>query len=230
MSRKTHRFSLMALAGTAIVTFAGLESSGANAQVAAAEAKFISAAETAVLTDETVPVAPATEFVAEPVIQPLPERSEAAAEPAPSPATPTRQAGSLRALVERNAQIGRLSPEMECLAGAVYFEARGEPLEGQLAVAQVVVNRSKSRLFPGSYCGVVYQPSQFSFVRGGRMPALERSSAAWRRATAIATIAHDGLWDSEARDSLYFHARYVTPGWSRTKIARATIDTHVFYR
>ena len=77
---------------------------------------------------------------------------------------------------------------------------------------------------------MVYQPSQFSFVRGGTMPRIDRGSAAWRRATAIARIAHEGLWDSKAGDSLYFHARYVKPSWSRTKIARATIDSHIFYR
>ena len=67
-------------------------------------------------------------------------------------------------------------------------------------------------------------------VSSARVESSASRAAAWRRATAIATIAHDGQWDSEARDSLYFHARYVNPGWSRTKIARATIDTHVFYR
>ena len=102
--------------------------------------------------------------------------------------------------------------------------------QGQLAVAQVIVNRSESGLFPRDYCGVVYQKSQFSFVRGGKMPGIKRGSAAWTRAKAIARIAHEGLWDSKAGDALFFHARYVKPSWSRTKIARATIDSHIFYR
>ena len=119
---------------------------------------------------------------------------------------------------------------MRCLAGAVFFEARGEPLEGQLAVAQVIINRAASGRFPSSYCGVVHQRSQFSFIRGGQMPAIREGSAAYKRASAIARIAHQGLWDSEAGDSLYFHARYVKPGWARQKVARVTIDSHIFYR
>src|SRR5690606_8644563 len=94
-----------------------------------------------------------------------------------------------------------MSSEMRCLAGAIYFEARGEPLEGQLAVAQVIVNRAESPRFPDDYCGVVTQRSQFSFVRNGRMPEPNKSTAAWHRAKAVAQIAHQGLWDSEAADS-----------------------------
>ena len=119
---------------------------------------------------------------------------------------------------------------MECLAGAIYFESRGEPVAGQLAVAQVIVNRAESGQFPESYCGVVFQRSQFSFVKGGAMPSIRRGSSAWKRAKAVARIAHEGLWDSQAADSLYFHAKYVRPSWSRKKVARATINTHIFYR
>jgi spore germination cell wall hydrolase CwlJ-like protein len=119
---------------------------------------------------------------------------------------------------------------MRCLAGAIYFESRGEPLEGQLAVGQVIVNRADSELFPDDYCGVVTQRSQFSFVRNGHLPEPNKASAAWNRARAIAQIAHQGLWDSRADDSLYFHATYVKPSWSRRKVARATISRHVFYR
>ena len=123
-----------------------------------------------------------------------------------------------------------MAQQMRCLAGAIYFESRGEPLEGQLAVGQVVVNRADSELFPDDYCGVVTQRSQFSFIRNGRIPEPNKSSAAWRQAKAIAQIVHQGLWDSRADDSLYFHATYVKPGWSRRKVARATINRHVFYR
>src|SRR3546814_19751867 len=65
--------------------------------------------------------------------------------------------------------------ELKCLAGAVYFESKGETLAGQLAVARVVINRSQSGDFLDSICGVVYQPSQFSFIRDGRMPSIKRS-------------------------------------------------------
>lgn len=170
------------------------------------------------VTDETVPT-----FVSEEVVQPLPQ--EPAAIDAASPS-----ADSLHEMVAGMPLVGELSREMECLAGAIYFESRGEPLAGQLAVGQVIINRTESPAFPFDYCAVVFQRSQFSFVRGGRMPRLDRGSAAWAKATAIARIAHEGLWQSEARDSLYFHANYVRPSWSRTKIARTTIDTHIFYR
>lgn len=189
------------------------EGSGAYARQGESQA-----ATEAVLTEETVPL-----FVSQEVVQPLPEEPAAA-----QPVVP--EADSLHELVSEMPPVATLSREMECLAGAIYFESRGEPLAGQLAVGQVIINRAESPVFPSDYCGVVFQRSQFSFVRGGRMPAINRSSAAWSRATAIARIAHEGLWESEARDSLYFHANYVRPSWSRSKIARATIDTHIFYR
>lgn len=139
-------------------------------------------------------------------------------------------AASLPELIASMGQDAPMAQQMRCLAGAIYFESRGEPLEGQLAVGQVVVNRAESELFPDDYCGVVTQRSQFSFVRKGRIPEPNKSSAAWRQAKAIAQIVHQGLWDSRADDSLYFHATYVKPGWSRRKVARATINRHVFYR
>ncbi|RIV75973.1 cell wall hydrolase [Pelagerythrobacter aerophilus] len=211
MSRKTRLASLAALAAMTSFTVASAEGSGANAQMG--ENPQISEP---VLTEEVVPV-----FVEKEVVQPLPDAATA---------QDLADASSLRELVAQIPDHGRLSREMECLAGAIYFESRGEPLAGQLAVAQVVINRANSGLFPSSYCGVVFQRAQFSFVRGGGMPHIRRGSAAWERAKAVAHIAHEGLWESEAADSLYFHATYVKPSWSRSKQARATIDTHVFYR
>ncbi|MGB3377671.1 cell wall hydrolase [Allopontixanthobacter sediminis] len=217
MSRKAHFAGLIAIAATGTVVFASAASSGAIARQG--ESAELSALP---LTDETVPV-----FVAEEVVQPLP--TETADEISPGrPDVP--QASSLKQLIAAVQAPEVLSPEMECLAGAVYFESRGEPVDGQLAVAQVVVNRAESPQFPSSYCGVVYQRSQFSFVKGGAMPRIMRNSAAWSRAKTIARIAHEGMWDSQAGDSLYFHANYVRPSWSRTKVARATIDSHIFYR
>ena len=117
---------------------------------------------------------------------------------------------------------------MRCLAGAIYFEAKGESLPGQLAVGRVVVNRAKSGRFPDSYCGVVYQRSQFSFVRGRTMPAIRTNSQDWREAVAIARIADAGSWESPAEGALFFHATRVSPGWRLARVTR--IDNHVFYR
>lgn len=217
MSRKTHKASIVAIAATLMVTFASAEGSGAIAQ----QGENAEPAEVE-LTEAVMPT-----FVAEEVVQPLPAETEmeAAVE-----AAPAIDAGSLRELIAAMPTGGKLSREMECLAGAIYFESRGEPIEGQLAVGQVVINRAESDVFPSSYCGVVYQRKQFSFVRGGRMPSIPRSSVTWKRAKAIARIAHEGLWDSEAQDSLYFHAKYVRPAWANRKTARASISTHIFYR
>lgn len=213
-----HRSTIAAFAATCLLTLFAADGSGANAETSEIRTPAVAPP----LTDETVPVVSPEpskiEFVAQEVAQPLPA---VGTEP---------RAASLSQLVETMPVGTGLSREMECLAGAIYFEARGEPLAGQLAVGQVVVNRAESGRFPADYCGVVYQKSQFSFVRGGAMPRIDRNSAAWQRASAIARIAHEGLWDSEAGDALFFHARYVKPSWSRTKIARATIDTHIFYR
>ncbi len=169
---------------------------------------------------ELVPEQPIT-FVSQEVVQPL--------SAAPAQAVLT-EAGSLADLVGMVDAETALTEEMRCLAGAVYFEARGEPLAGQLAVAQVIINRSEDNRFPRSYCGVVAQPGQFSFMRGSRMPAIRTGTTAWSRAVAIAEIADKGLWESEAGDAVFFHAKYVRPSWSHRKTRLAQIDTHIFYR
>ena len=123
------------------------------------------------------------------------------------------------------------SQEQDCLASAVYFEARGESLEGQLAVAEVVMNRAASGRYPSTLCGVVEQPWQFSFVNAtGRIPNANRDSAAWRRAVAIARIAQDGVSDRLTEDCLWYHADYVSPSWGRRLNRVTKIGLHIFYR
>lgn len=163
-------------------------------------------------------------FVSREVVQTLPEPAVVA------DGFADYQAESLHELIETVGNDGQLTEQMRCLAGAVYFESRGEPLAGQLAVAQVVINRTQDARWPASYCGVVYQRAQFSFVRGGQMPRINTASTAWTRARAVARIAHEGLWESEAADAVYFHASYVRPRWSRSRTPLAQIDTHIFYR
>lgn len=137
-------------------------------------------------------------------------------------------AGSLRDLVRQQSTTGALSAEMQCLAGTVYFESKGESLRGQLAVARVVMARAKSSRFPNSICGVVYQRKQFSFIRGGKMPRINKSHQHWRNAVAISKIAMNNAWKSPVEGALFFHARYVSPGWRLKRMA--TIDNHIFYR
>ena len=137
-------------------------------------------------------------------------------------------ASSLAALVDAHGAPESLDGDMQCLAGAVYFESKGESLDGQLAVARVIINRAKSGRFADSLCGVVYQPSQFSFVRGRGMPPVRTESRDWREAVAIAQIAMQDSWDSPAEGALFFHARRVSPGWGKAKLAM--IDNHIFYR
>lgn len=121
------------------------------------------------------------------------------------------------------------SRELECLAVGIYFESKSEPLAGQLAVGQVIANRANSRgRFPGTYCGVLTQRGQFSFVRGGRWPSVSKNSLQWRNAVAIARIIDADLHDSSVGKALFFHARRVSPGWRLTRVAM--VGNHVFYR
>lgn len=219
MGRKTYSFSAAALAAAAAFSFSSADGAEAFAQDTAVDAAGQQEIEQT--AEELVEIVPeAVVFTSEEVVQPVTEETE----------TETPRASSLNELVGQVDTDKPLTEQMRCLAGAVYFESRGEPLAGQLAVAETVINRSEDRRWPASYCGVVYQRSQFSFVKNGRMPNIRTSSAAWDRAKAIARIAHEGLWETEAKDAVYFHAKYVRPGWSRSKTRLTQIDTHIFYR
>ncbi len=140
----------------------------------------------------------------------------------------TMSASSLAELVRMQDTNDALDAEEHCLAGAVYFESKGESLPGQLAVARVVMARAKSGRFASSLCGVVYQKSQFSFVRGNSMPRIDTGSNNWRNAVAISKIALTNSWKSPVEGALFFHARRVSPGWRLTRLG--TVDNHVFYR
>lgn len=117
---------------------------------------------------------------------------------------------------------------LRCLATAVYFEAKSEPMPGQLAVAQVIINRTKSGRFPADVCGVVKQRGQFSFVHGGVLPALGVTGGQYRTALRIAKVALAKAWQGPAPTALFFHARHVAPGGGRVVVA--SIGNHVFYR
>lgn len=127
--------------------------------------------------------------------------------------------------------------EMTCLAEAVYYEARGESLEGQRAVAEVVLRRTKDHRFPSTVCGVVYQGAhrrgacQFSFACDG-VGHGRRDKLAWQRAVEVAEYeaVGAGRHSDTTAGAQYFHTTRVNPPWSRRFIRTARIGTHIFYR
>ena|SRR5690348_6494548 len=121
------------------------------------------------------------------------------------------------------------SHELECLATGIYFESKSEPLAGQLGVGQVIANRTQSGgRFPSTYCGVLFQRGQFSFVHGHALPHVNHENRQWQTAVAIAKIVDRGLKESQVGNALFFHARYVSPGWRLKRVA--SIGNHVFFR
>ena len=152
-------------------------------------------------------------------------QDDATAEAAPA----VKPTGDLATMVAelRGPEAG--SHELECLATGIYFESKGEPLAGQLAVGKVIANRAASGgRFPDTYCGVLFQRGQFSFVHGHSLPSVAHSNRQWQTAVAIARIVDQGLQSSAVGKALFFHARYVSPGWGLKRVA--SIGNHVFYR
>ena len=131
----------------------------------------------------------------------------------------------------------RSAQEKRCLAEAIYFEARSEPIRGQLAVAQVVVNRLKNPAYPDTVCGVVYQNQhwlnacQFSFACD-RIREVVRDAPAWNTAQELARAVLDGeaIWVEEVGSATHYHANYVRLNWAGQIQRMAQIGLHVFYR
>ncbi|KMO30393.1 cell wall hydrolase [Methylobacterium variabile] len=186
--------------------------------------------------------------------------------PAPADATPVEIAagGQISPRLDRDARTGvttaaRIAPEalpsedarrryadlitpenaekeQRCLAEAVYFEARGEPEQGQAAVAQVVLNRAKSGLYPANICGVVYQNRhrymgcQFSFACEGKSLRIT-DDASWQTATRIAHAVVEGrTYLADVGGATHYHADYVKPRWSRRLRKMDVIGRHIFYQ
>lgn len=127
------------------------------------------------------------------------------------------------------------TPEGHCLAQAVYFESRSEPIDGQLAVAQVVLNRVKSPYYPDTICGVVFQNEkmrhrcQFSFACDG-LSDNPYEPEAWDLAERIAYIALSGRWQDITEDATHYHAVYVNPSWANNLVETGQHGSHIFYR
>jgi spore germination cell wall hydrolase CwlJ-like protein len=136
----------------------------------------------------------------------------------------------LYALVDKFATNAPLDEQTNCLATAVYFEARGETVEGQLAVAKVVMNRAASGRYPSDWCSVVKQPYQFSFVRHGEFPAADTNCQAWKKAEAVAELAVANVVPTLSDDVLWYHADYVAPSWRNNLQEVQKIGAHIFYR
>jgi spore germination cell wall hydrolase CwlJ-like protein len=123
-----------------------------------------------------------------------------------------------------------------CLAEAIYFESRGETVRGQIAVAQVVMNRVFSRFYPDSVCGVVYQNAhrrnacQFSFACDGKHKTIT-DYRAWAVARYIAALTLDGkVWERDIGRATHYHAVWVNPWWVDTMHKLASHGVHIFYR
>lgn len=154
------------------------------------------------------------------IVQPLPEAK-------PEAKIETVSFSSLSDAVAAQDMPEDVDSELHCLAVGVYYESKGEPLAGQLAVAEVILNRAASGRFARSVCGVLKQPGQFSFVRRGMLPT-PPNNPQWRKAMAVAQVARKDLWDSPVENALFFHARYVSPRWKRARVG--TVGNHIFYR
>jgi hypothetical protein len=135
----------------------------------------------------------------------------------------------LYALVDRYSAGVPLDEQANCLATAVYFEARGESLQGQLAVADVVMNRAASGQYPSTWCDVVKQPWQFSFVRNGQFPAIT-DAASWAKAQGVARIAMANVMREVPASVLWYHADYVSPSWGSRLTEVSQIGAHIFYK
>ena len=124
--------------------------------------------------------------------------------------------------------------QWRCLTEALYFEARGEDLKGQFAVAEVILNRVDSRRFPGDVCAVVNQGTgrkwqcQFTYTCDG-LPERVRDRGSWALMGKIARLALDGAPRDLTRGAMFYHTRAVSPSWSRVFFRTATIGAHHFY-
>lgn len=131
--------------------------------------------------------------------------------------------------------VAERNQAVDCLADAVYYEAGFEPLDGQRAVAQVIINRVRDSNFPNSICGVVFQGfqrktgCQFSFVCDGSMKRRPPRAEQEASARAVATQALSGYVEKEVGTATHYHTDYVSPYWAPTLKKVTKVGTHIFY-
>jgi spore germination cell wall hydrolase CwlJ-like protein len=133
-----------------------------------------------------------------------------------------------------SANAQSLARSLQCMTAAIYYEAGNEPVDGQRAVAQVILNRMRSPVYPHSVCGVVYQGSerktgcQFTFTCDGALARVP-SATGWARASAVAAAALGGYVYAPVGWATHYHADYVVPYWAQNLDKLSTIGRHIFY-
>lgn len=149
---------------------------------------------------------------------------------------PSRKKNGKRLAFKGETETEYQARQRRCLATAIYFEARGEPIQGQLAVAQVVMNRVRSSLYPDTICGVVYQGQhrrtgcQFSFTCDG-IADVARDKERWRLANELALKVTQGeTFLGDIGHATHYHANYVSPRWRRQLNRIKKVGAHIFYK
>jgi spore germination cell wall hydrolase CwlJ-like protein len=144
----------------------------------------------------------------------------------------------IEAMQYAEARAQRRVDELQCLAQNIYFEARGEPLAGQFAVAEVTLNRTRALHFPHTVCAVVHERrwdaarrrhvADFSWTELGALSP--EDGAAWKQAMTVASAVYDDEHPSLVPGALFYHAVSVRPEWAHSHRPVATIGNHIFYR
>lgn len=157
-------------------------------------------------------------------------------------ASHTKASGTLNAMrllrraTSEIANARRFSSEHKCLAEAVFYEARSETTEGQLAVAEVIMNRVADERYPSEICGVVYQGStrstgcQFTFTCDGSRAKEKTYGDRWYQAKSVAAQVIMEFHELRTGNATHYHASYVEPSWSKRLVRTNTIGEHIFYR
>lgn len=226
--------SLLATAGVAICIM--MTAMSATASVKRNQAARAAALEVA---DEAQLVADFATFLADETATARRAMSSPRLKPAISPAVMIADGAPIADLVDfdfSTVDLARIdAKERTCLAQAIYYEARSESRVGQLAVADVVLNRVSSPVYPDTICEVVFQGSerktgcQFSFTCDGSMRA-RLNERKWRDSELLAGAVLAGIRKPVSRYATHYHADYVSPPWADTLTPTATIGTHKFYR
>jgi spore germination cell wall hydrolase CwlJ-like protein len=204
------RFFLAGAVGACLLS--GVTFAAANAEILGAANPALPTLESPIVPSPAVPVQPAQPSDAQPA---APAVSPAPAIAPAAPAEPVRRAVT---------STGGSDAELNCLARVILYEAGAESRAGQLAVAQVVMNRTRSGRFPRTICGVINQRGQFSAIRSYRAPG----GARWASALRVAREARSGGRVASVGNALFFHARHVRPFRGRTRVAQ--LGGHIFYR